>query len=350
MKPFEQFANENKHKYGGFDKLFSRYSSHVGRQKVAGDPIALTYTLDKQRLRQQYDKLLIADTIGQTTESASKIVGKGIARYTRKTLDAYQSEQENLESKSNSNSDVVPESEEEVDSNPDIDPESEEEEIREETPTASPAKRRRVSAQAHETQEPWLSLTVALIDSMNGTNTAELPPVPADMSADHLRLFRHARTCLKQYQKNGGREAVLIKDAMGDQMLNCTKVVRKELQAEFGDISDSGRRCDLFFRSGENELANLEIKPPSRCGSILAQQNRKNVRINRCIQLALHEVGLDTAVIAGDIVGFFGVFYVIQRHGDIFVCGPVTAEVVYIPTNAAELEDFLDGESSLTLL
>src|SRR5690554_106366 len=83
MKPFEQFANENKHKEGGFDKLFSRYSSHVGRQKAAGDLTALTFSLDKQHLRLQYDKLLIADTIGQTTESVSKIVGKGIARYTR---------------------------------------------------------------------------------------------------------------------------------------------------------------------------------------------------------------------------------------------------------------------------
>jgi hypothetical protein len=86
-------------------------------------------------------------------------------------------------------------------------------------------------------------------------------------------------------------------------MLNCTKVVRKELRAELGDISDNGRRCDLFFRSGESELANLEIKPPSRGGSIVIQQNRKNIRINRCIQLALHEVGLDVPVIAGDIVG-----------------------------------------------
>ncbi|KAG9063792.1 hypothetical protein KI688_003904 [Linnemannia hyalina] len=91
-----------------------------------------------------------------------------------------EAEQGNLESEDEvvepeSEEEVVePESEEEVvelkfdeevdlGSNSDVNSESEEGEVREETPTVPPAKRRRVSA---KTQEPWLSLTAALINSV----------------------------------------------------------------------------------------------------------------------------------------------------------------------------------------
>ncbi|KAF9984133.1 hypothetical protein BGZ75_004277 [Mortierella antarctica] len=150
----------------------------------------------------------------------------------------------------------------------------------------------------------------------------------------------------------------------GEQILNASKVVTKGLQLEFGDMAESGRRCDLFFRSGAVELANIEIKSPAQSGSVPVCQNRKNVRLNRCIQLALEELGMeDATVIGGDIVGmmffvlavssdvldveirYLGYFYSIQKFGDIHVCGPISSEVVFLPTNAAELEDFLDGRS-----
>ncbi|KAF9579910.1 hypothetical protein BGW38_003641 [Lunasporangiospora selenospora] len=283
-------------------------------------------------------------------------------------------------------------------------------------------------------------------EEMNGANTVPIPPIPADMPAGHLRLFKHARNCLQQYQKKGGKGKALIKDAMvsmscvlnlyaseiekyfededlnlarqscfregfnqdhvvietlqplrevlkeGIDELSCYIRVRRGEIAQrslagtsgpqdrihdqilsvvqhlcsfimdppFGSSPPSEQDCShqwaaifsllksrniSMHTSGENELANLEIKAPSACESVLIQQNRKNIRINRCIQLALHRIGLDAAIIAGDIVGYLGVFYVIQRYGDIFVCGPVTADTVFIPTNSTELEEFLDGES-----
>jgi hypothetical protein len=42
----------------------------------------------------------------------------------------------------------------------------------------------------------------------------KFPPIPADMLGDHLVLFKHARTLLQKYLKDGGKEMVLIKDAM----------------------------------------------------------------------------------------------------------------------------------------
>ncbi|KAF9943377.1 hypothetical protein BGZ67_000057 [Mortierella alpina] len=130
----------------------------------------------------------------------------------------------------------------------------------------------------------------------------------------------------------------------GEQILNASKVVTKGLQLEFGDMAESGRRCDLFFRSGAVELANIEIKSPAQSGSVPVCQNRKNVRLNRCIQLALEEPGMeDATVIGGDIVGMM--FFLLAKFGDIHVCGPISSEVVFLPTNAAKLEDFLDGRS-----
>ncbi|KAI7830770.1 hypothetical protein BC939DRAFT_261085 [Gamsiella multidivaricata] len=92
----------------------------------------------------------------------------------------------------------------------------------------------------------------------------------------------------------------------GEQILSSSKVVNKGLQLEFGDMAESGRRCDMLFRSGAVELANIEIKTVAQSGSVPVCQNRKNVRLNRCVRVALQELGMENAtVIAGDIVGQF---------------------------------------------
>ena len=43
-------------------------------------------------------------------------------------------------------------------------------------------------------------------------------------------------------------------------MLEATKVVKKELSDEFGDVSDSGRKCDLVFRYAGVDISNIEFK------------------------------------------------------------------------------------------
>ncbi|KAF9947442.1 hypothetical protein BGZ70_002676 [Mortierella alpina] len=312
----------------------------------------------------------------------------------------------------------------------------------------SPAKRKQTSIQAEETEEPWRSLTVALIKAVNGVKKPIMPPVPTNVLSDHKALFEHARDCIIDYTESGSKETILVKDAMVSMssvlnlfatgMDNYFSEIRLEaareaclrpdfeeneaiaqILAPLRDVLERGgverlhdhvialrgevalraaagtaepgdrfrqqvltvmeslctlildppygtaqaSEADCLYQwksifsalksknitihtSGEVELANIEIKSPAQSGSVPVCQNRKNVRLNRCIQRALEELGVKNAtVIGGDIVGYLGYFYTIQKFGDIFVCGPISSEAVFLPTNAAELEDFLDGKS-----
>ncbi|KAG0301333.1 malate DEHYDROGENASE, NAD-dependent [Dissophora globulifera] len=96
-----------------------------------------------------------------------------------------------------------------------------------------------------------------------------------------------------------------------EQIVETLHTLREELRAKelgFGDMAESGRRCDMLLRSGAVEQANIEIKPSMQGGSVPVFQNRKNVRLNRCVQLSLLELGMeDASVIAGDI-DFLGIF------------------------------------------
>ncbi|CAO3570790.1 unnamed protein product [Mortierella alpina] len=44
-------------------------------------------------------------------------------------------------------------------------------------------------------------------------------------------------------------------------------------------------------------------------------------------------------------IGYLGYVNTTQKFGDIYVCGLISSEAVFPPTNAAELEDFIDGKS-----
>ena len=60
------------------------------------------------------------------------------------------------------------------------------------------------------------------------------------------------------------------------------------------------------------ELVNIEIKSPAQSGSVPIYQNLKNVRLKRCIQRALEELGMaDATVIGGDIVGMIGMIFAV---------------------------------------
>ncbi|KAG9322894.1 hypothetical protein KVV02_002403 [Mortierella alpina] len=468
MKSFQQHASERKHQEASFDKLYQDYCTYVGRKKAKhGD--ASRSSIDIDACRAHYNSMLIKDTVGRSTASASKLVNKSVECYTQDALSLMDKKDDSsFEQGTKASEPANPESGETSEST---------------VPQTNRIKRKRALLQ-QETQEPWHSLTLALIDAVgvNGVKKPHIPPVPTNMPSDHKALFKHARDCIKEYLNGGSKETILIKDAMvsmssvlnlfasgmdsyfsevemeaareaclrrgfeennaivqvlsplrevlqkrgmeqlqhrvislrgevalraaegttkpgdclrqqvlmvietlctlimdppygtaqaseadclyqwktvfsalksknitihtGEQILNASKVVKKGLQLEFGDMAESGRRCDLFFRSGAVELANIEIKSPTQSGSVPICQNRKNVRLNRCIQLALEELGMeDATVIGGDIVGYLGYFYSMQKFGDIHVCGPISSEVVFLPTNAAELEDFLDGRS-----
>ncbi|KAF9994950.1 hypothetical protein BGZ79_000260 [Entomortierella chlamydospora] len=73
---------------------------------------------------------------------------------------------------------------------------------------------------------------------------------------------------------------------------------------EHGDISDTGRKVDCVFMYQGIELSNIEFKRAEIGDTDLAIQNRKNVRLARCIQEAHASLGAeDPLVLLTDMHG-----------------------------------------------
>ena len=80
--------------------------------------------------------------------------------------------------------------------------------------------------------------------------------------------------------------------------------MRQKQSAEFGDVADSGRKVDCMFRFKDIELSNIEFKAPGISERDVAIQNRKNVRLARCIQEAHASVGAnDSQILMADVSG-----------------------------------------------
>jgi len=80
---------------------------------------------------------------------------------------------------------------------------------------------------------------------------------------------------------------------------------------EYSDTSDSGRKVDCLFMMQGAELSNVEFKHAETCVKELAIQNRKNVRLARCIQEAHATYGVkDPSILMADIFGRLPILYV----------------------------------------
>lgn len=87
-------------------------------------------------------------------------------------------------------------------------------------------------------------------------------------------------------------------------MLEASKIMRKWQTEEYGDVSEAGRKVDCLFMFDGIELSNLEIKHPDISKNELGIQNKKNIRLARCIQEAHVALGVkDACVIMADVCG-----------------------------------------------
>ncbi|KAF9084652.1 hypothetical protein BGX27_003737, partial [Mortierella sp. AM989] len=136
----------------------------------------------------------------------------------------------------------------------------------------------------------------------------------------------------------------------GEKAMLASKAMRQMQSAEFGDPSESGRKSDCLFMFEEIELSNIEFKKPGISETDLGVQNRKNIRLGRCLQEAHVAFGaVEPSVLMGDVSGKFrwyvGVFYQIRQTGNIAVAGKATPHLVSLPSTAGGLLEFLSSPS-----
>jgi hypothetical protein len=77
----------------------------------------------------------------------------------------------------------------------------------------------------------------------------------------------------------------------GETVIITSKDVQIILNREFGDHSPYGRKADMLFKS-RTELCNFEVKPEGTSPTDMMTQNRKNIRLNRCILENLRKLGV----------------------------------------------------------
>ncbi|KAG0251618.1 hypothetical protein DFQ27_008646 [Actinomortierella ambigua] len=117
----------------------------------------------------------------------------------------------------------------------------------------------------------------------------------------------------------------------GERMLEASKVLRQQQAAEFGDISDAGRKVDLAFVHKDIELSNIEVKKPGISTMDINVQCRKNIRLGRCIQEQHRKYGVqEPSVIMGDVAGFVGIFYQLAKMDEVWVAGTASPSKVHL--------------------
>ncbi|KAF8926598.1 hypothetical protein BGZ47_002645, partial [Haplosporangium gracile] len=132
----------------------------------------------------------------------------------------------------------------------------------------------------------------------------------------------------------------------GEKILESLKIIRQQQSSEFGEVSEGGRKVDMLFMFNEVEISNVEFKRPGATERELAIQNRKNIRLARCIQEAHAVLGIaDPSVLMTDIVGFVGVIYQVKSLRDIAIAGETAYATVCLPQTRATLMAFLEGNS-----
>jgi len=90
-----------------------------------------------------------------------------------------------------------------------------------------------------------------------------------------------------------------------------SKDVQVILNREFGDYSPYGRKADMLFKS-RTEMCNFEFKADGTSPTDMMTQNRKNIRLNRCILENLRKIGvLSPRILFADIKGIALVFFLL---------------------------------------
>ncbi|KAF9975897.1 hypothetical protein BGZ65_008057 [Modicella reniformis] len=132
----------------------------------------------------------------------------------------------------------------------------------------------------------------------------------------------------------------------GEKAMLASKAMRQMQSAEYGDPSDSGRKTDCLFMFGDIELSNIEFKRPNISETDVSIQNRKNVRLGRCLQESHLGFGVERPnVLMADVSGYVGVFYQVIYMENIAVAGRATSHLVHLPSTEGALLDFLFSPS-----
>lgn len=132
----------------------------------------------------------------------------------------------------------------------------------------------------------------------------------------------------------------------GEKALEASKVVRRQQAAEYGEVSEAGRKVDCLFAFESIELSNVEFKLRGALDKEIAIQNRKNIRLGRALQEAHARHGAsDVSVFMADVAGFVGTFYQVCPMGDVHIAGCTTNSVVFLPHTPGSLELFLQSKS-----
>ncbi|KAF9377651.1 hypothetical protein BGX21_003133 [Mortierella sp. AD011] len=133
---------------------------------------------------------------------------------------------------------------------------------------------------------------------------------------------------------------------LGEKAMLASRIIRQMQSSEFGDPSDMGRRADCLFMFDDIEISNIEFKKPSTSEAEIGLQNRKNVRLGRCLQQGFVEFGVaEPSVVMADVAGYVAVFYQVKQMGDLHVAGKITPHLVQLPSTDGALWEFLTSPS-----
>ncbi|KAF9163284.1 hypothetical protein DFQ26_002740 [Actinomortierella ambigua] len=133
---------------------------------------------------------------------------------------------------------------------------------------------------------------------------------------------------------------------IGERVLESSKIVRQQQSAEFGDVSDSGRKLDMLFTYNGLDISNVEFEKPKTTEQELAIQHRKNIRLARCIQEHHAKLGIEEpSILMADVAGFVGVIYQVKPLKGITVAGETVHTPVSLPRTRATLMAFLEDAS-----
>ncbi|KAF9428043.1 hypothetical protein BGZ94_003523 [Podila epigama] len=129
-------------------------------------------------------------------------------------------------------------------------------------------------------------------------------------------------------------------------VLMASKAIKHRLATKFAQVTDFGKKVDCAIMWMDIELSNIEFKEPEVSAREAALQNRKNIRLGRCIQQAHAKIGVKAPkVLMGDVRGFVGVLYQVRPVGPIMAAGRLDDNVIQIPQTAGGLATFLSGPS-----
>ncbi|KAF9924233.1 hypothetical protein FBU30_005765 [Linnemannia zychae] len=133
---------------------------------------------------------------------------------------------------------------------------------------------------------------------------------------------------------------------IGEKVMESSKIMRQQQSIEFGDASENGRKVDILFMFDGVEVSNIEFKKPGTSESDMAIQNRKNIRLARCIQQAHIALGVkDPFILMADVSGFVGLIYQVKPLKEFAIAGETAHATVSLPQTRATLMAFLEDNS-----